>query len=360
MIKVAMIVRSSIYDSFGGDTVQVLQTAHGLREFGYAADIRLAHEKIDYNNYQLLHFFNIGRPADILRHVSKTKTPFAVSTILVDYAEYDKNHRKGLPGFVFRRLGPGTIEYLKTIGRIIRRTDRLGSLSYLWHGQQVAMRKILSRASLLLPNSFSEYRRVKAAFPSDPPFMVVPNAVNGRIFRFNNKSAKDSKLVLCVARLEGLKNQLSLIRALNNTDYKLVLIGASSLNQARYAEQCRKEAGANVTFIEHLPQEELVSYYQLASVHVLPSWFETTGLSSIEATVMHCNIVITDKGDTRDYFGNDAVYCDPGSPESILTAVEKASAAPFNEGLLNRILNNHTWQQAAQQTLKAYQLAAIA
>jgi len=37
-------------------------------------------------------------------------------------------------------------------------------------------------------------------------------------------------------------------------------------------------------------------------VHMLPSWFETTGLSSIEAAVMHCNIVITDKGDTREYF----------------------------------------------------------
>jgi glycosyltransferase involved in cell wall biosynthesis len=75
---------------------------------------------------------------------------------------------------------------------------------------------------------------------------------------------------------------------------------------------------------------------------------------------MRCNIVITDKGDTRDYFGDDAVYCDPSNPASLLAAVEQASTAPFNENLLDRILKKYTWKQAAIQTLKAYQLAAIA
>jgi len=38
---------------------------------------------------------------------------------------------------------------------------------------------------------------------------------------------------------------------------------------------------------------------------VLPSWFETTGLSSIEAGVMGCNIVITDKV-MQEYFSHHA------------------------------------------------------
>jgi glycosyltransferase involved in cell wall biosynthesis len=103
-----------------------------------------------------------------------------------------------------------------------------------------------------------------------------------------------------------------------------------------------------------------VRYYERAKVHVLPSWFETTGLSSVEAAVMGCSIVITDKGDTREYFGNEAFYCDPADPKQILSAVEKASKAPFNESLRQKILKQYTWKQAAIQTLKAYHLAATA
>ena len=114
-------------------------------------------------------------------------------------------------------------------------------------------------------------------------------------------------------------------------------------------------AASNVTFIDHVPQEQLISYYQKAKVHVLPSWFETTGLSSIEAAVMGCNIVITDRGDTKEYFGSNAFYCEPSEPESILVAVIKASHSPYNENFHEMILNRYTWKRAATETLKAYQ-----
>ena len=89
-------------------------------------------------------------------------------------------------------------------------------------------------------------------------------------------------------------------------------------------------------------------------VHVLPSWFETTGLSSLEAAAMGCNIVITNRGDAKEYFGESAFYCDPGSPESIRQAVEEASLHEGNEALRKKILESYTWQQAALQTLTAY------
>ena len=36
------------------------------------------------------------------------------------------------------------------------------------------------------------------------------------------KIGKDPLMVLCVARIEGIKNQLNLIKALNNTEYQLL------------------------------------------------------------------------------------------------------------------------------------------
>jgi len=358
-MRVAFITRSTLYTAPGGDTVQAIQTARQLAEFGVSIDILLSNEVISYDQYDLLHFFNLIRPADILYHSKKSAKPFLVSTILCNYGEYDKNHRKGI-GTLFSYLPADSIEYLKTMARCLLGRDHLATIAYTWKGQRKSIIEILQRATMILPNSESEYARVRQNYPCNVKYMVVPNGANPELFQYNEKAVKNDRIVLCVARIEGIKNQLNLIRALNNTRFRLILIGSHAQNQTAYYERCRNEAAFNVSFIDHIPQDALVKYYQQAKVHVLPSWFETTGLSSIEAAVMGCNLVITDKGDTREYFGDDAVYCDPAEPKSILVAVEKASSDTFNENLRKKILKNYTWKQAALQTLKAYRLAATA
>ena len=157
-----------------------------------------------------------------------------------------------------------------------------------------------------------------------------------------------------MARIEPHKNQLNLIKALNNTSYQLYIHGKPSLNSAAYYEQCKAEAAPNVHIEEHLGDEELFTAYSNAKVHVLPSYFETTGLSSLEAAAMGCNIVVTDLGDTRDYYKDDAWYCNPDSPESIKKAIDAAFNAPYSEDFRKRILNSYTWERAAEETLVAY------
>jgi len=170
----------------------------------------------------------------------------------------------------------------------------------------------------------------------------------------NNNRQRQPDLVLCVARIEGIKNQLNLIKALNNTRYRLLLIGEAAPNQQRYYEECRALAASNVSFIGHLSQEELVNYYQQAKVHVLPSWYESCGLASMEAAAMGCTIVATRNGFAESYLGNDAFYCDPASWASIFTAVDAAAKTPSNTVLRERITNDYTWKQAATRTLEAY------
>ena len=349
-----MITRSTLYTVKGGDTIQALQTARRLGSYGITVDIKLANEKINYSNYDLLHFFNITRPADILYHIGKTKKPFVVSTILINYSEYDKYYRKGLTGMLFRFLSANAIEYLKVISRWTIGKDKLISLPYVWKGQKKSIIEVLKQAGLLLPNSVSEYERLMQLYGSHSGYIVVPNGIDPGLFKFNKNIEKDNRLVLCVARIEGIKNQFNLIKALNNTCYELLIIGTAAPNQHSYYRACRELAAPNVRFIEHIPQEELVSYYQKAKVHVLPSWFETTGLSSLEAAAMGCNIVITDKGDTREYFNTDAFYCSPASPENIYIAVEKAASLPYSEKLQQRITSHYTWQQASLCTLEGY------
>jgi glycosyltransferase involved in cell wall biosynthesis len=352
-MRVAFIARSTLYSTPGGDTVQVLATAKYLRKLGVDVDVKASTDNIDYNAYHLLHFFNIIRPADILKHIRSGK-PYVVSTIFVDYTGYDRTQRAGLAGTLFKLLSPGATEYAKAIARALTGKDRIASGEYLWRGHNNSIRKILNGAAHLLPNSENEYRRLREAFNIDKKYTVVPNGIDTEIFPSSQLMQKDPLMVVCAARIEGIKNQLNLVKALNNTQFKLYLIGNPAPSQQAYYRECKRMAAANIFFIDNLPQPELLEYYARAKVHALPSWFETTGLSSLEAAAMGCNIVAGNRGDAAEYFGNRACYCDPASPQNILAAVEKAAAQPVDAALEQEIRTKFTWEQAALSTVQAY------
>lgn len=353
-MKILFISRSTLFQDRGGDTVQILNTARYLRLCGITVDVRISNETIDYGPYDLIHFFNIIRPADILKHVLRSGKPYVVSTIYVDYSEFDRKVRKGVTGLLFKLLPAGWLEYAKTLARAAAGGEKIVSPQYIWMGHRRSIRQIIRGAAFLLPNSQKEYERLAADLHIRHPYRVIPNAIDASLFKYEGNLVKDARLVLCVGRVEGRKNQLNLIRALEGSSFQLLIIGAPAVNQPDYYKECLDRAGENVRFIQALPQEQLIDYYAKAKVHVLPSWFETTGLSSLEAAAMGCNVVITDKGDAGEYFEDMAFYCDPGDVASIRKAVEEASVAPASLALERKIREQYTWQVTAAKTLEVY------
>jgi glycosyltransferase involved in cell wall biosynthesis len=354
-MKIAFITRSTLLSVPGGDTVQVTQTAKQLRNIGFSVDLFRAGERVDETAYDIFHFFNITRPADIISYTTRLKKPYFISPLFIDYSEYDKMHRKGISGWVLRNFTAQQNEYIKTVGRWIKGKDRLVSKQFLWRGQRKSIAGILSKSKALLPNSLAELKAIESNFGAIKSYTVVPNGIDTSIFNYDSKIEKDLKLVVCAARIEGIKNQTNLVKAINHTSYTLQLAGTSAPNQMNYYNECRSLAGPNIIFDGQLIVQDLMERYKKAKVHVLPSWFETCGLSSLEAAAMGCNIVISDRGYARDYFGEDAFYCDPNDPVSIRDAIDKASLAPFNENLVKKIREKFTWQEAARITAEAYQ-----
>ena len=352
-----MLARATLYTSPGGDTVQITSTAQSLRALGVKVDIRLSNEEIKYSDYHLMHFFNIIRPDDILPHIKQSALPFVVSTIFVDYGEFEKRNRQGILKIINTLLSSDQMEYLKTVARFILNGDKINSLYYLLNGHSKSIKYVAKHVKMLLPNSDSEFQRFVKSYGGNSEYRKVPNAIDPDVFDDNviaNHDFKDH--VLCVGRIEGRKNQLNLIKALAGTELKLTLIGKPSPNHMKYFTECKKLASenSNVQIIEHIDHEQLSSIYKAAKVHVLPSWFETTGLSSLEAGIMDCNIVVTDKGDTVEYFGDLAFYCDPDSVESIREAVVKAHKSVVKPDLKEKIIENYTWDKAAEETYIAY------
>jgi glycosyltransferase involved in cell wall biosynthesis len=354
MMKVAFISRSSLFTAKGGDTIQMQETARHLKDWNVAVDIRLTNEKINYREYDLLHFFNLTRPADILYHIKRSKTPFAVTPLLIDYSEFDQQYRKGISGKIFRYLSSAQIEYFKSIARFIKGQEKIRSVSYLLKGYDRSIKYILLKAAMVLPNSKREYQNLVQLYSLSPSFSIIPNGIDTDLFSSTVNKEKDPNLILSVARIEGLKNQLNLIKAVNDSRFQLFIIGDAAINQTGYYKKCKKTASKNVHFIDHLPQQELIQYYQKAKVHILPSWFETCGLSTLEAASLGCNVVITNRGYASEYCNGHAFYCDPSSPVSIREAIEKASEKNGNKNFREKIFSNYTWKNAAQKTFDAY------
>jgi len=342
-----------MYSTKGGDTIQVLKTAEQLNKLAVKADVYRACEKIPYENYDLIHYFNIIRPADHLYHIKKSKKPYVVSTIYVDYNDFDNNRSNRFHKMAFGLIGQARSEYIKNLYRYAKKQDQLVSAKYLL-GHYRAIKNVLQGASMILPNSVSEYRRILEKFPFSGEYSIVPNGVDSSLFNLIPANIQREQKVLCVAHIYGLKSQDLLIRACQKLKVPLELVGNYPPNHKQYYDHCKSISNGNVRFTGFIPQEMLVNLYAGSKVHAMPSWFETTGLSSLEAGAMGCNIVVGTGGDTRDYYKHDTSFCHPQDPQSIEKALEVALNKPNSGVLRETILNEYTWDRAAKVTLEAY------
>lgn len=365
-MKVLFQSRTNLFQAPGGDYVQMLKTKEYLEKLDVIVDISLAFEP-DLSSYDLVHLFNLMEPQDIylqMLHAKKHNKPVVLSTIYGLYTEFERKARGGFFQKLAQYLSAYQIEYIKRmVKHYHEKRFHLGVQKLAMMGFYKMMHHIVSETNVFLPNSDSEMQRVAREFQiSNPSYVAIPNAVDAQVFQMHdvetdNPYAQYQNCILCAARLEGRKSTLQLVRAVKNTNYTLVLVGKPSDNQKDYIQQIHREAGKNVVFLGAVPHEDLKYLYQVAKVHVLASWMETPGLSSLEAAVMECNIVVTKKGDTYDYFQDFAYYCEPDDVLSIKKAIDEAFQAPFNPKLKQRILERYTWEKTAIATKKAYQMA---
>ncbi len=352
-IRALMRIRSDYLERGGGNSVQMSETRRALEDLGVQVEVS-AEASPDLSAFDLVHTFNLGRPEEPFRHcldAVQAGKPVALSTVYWDFGEFwewgDPDYwllpppTEGPPE-PQRAPAPDPIE--------TRHRARLDQLR----------RAAIECAAVYLPNARGEAALLADTYGTDASrTVVVTNAVGEAFFDADPEPFVERyglrDFVLCAGRVEKRKNQLALVAALRGTGIPLVVIGQA--NPPEYRDLCRRYADEHVVFIDALPHEQLAGAYAAARVHALTGWFETPGLSSLEAAAAGCNIVTTDRGTAREYFGDSAWYCDPRSIRSIKQAVLEAYESAPREELRARIRERCSWRRAAESTLEGYRLA---
>lgn len=356
MIRVFFACRPQIFSVPGGDTVQLLKMKQFLAPLGVDATISSDPSMIQRDSVDLVHVFNLFDIESTFRHVEQARrqsTPVVITPNYWNPLEFFFHTSPSVLHRLFRAMLP------QQTGLDFYRKHKLNRMKT----EIAAQRQILAATRLILPNSNAEAAELQRDFnQSAEKFHVVYNAVDvaeveaasadGFVAQYGIRD-----FVLCVGRFEERKNQLGVIQALAGLQVPLVFIGGVPEYQRSYFAACQRAAAKipQTLFLSGLPQQEVFGAMKAAKVHVLGSWWENTGLVSLEASLCGCNVVATNRAPWQEYFGNAAWICDPADPASLQIAVNAALAAPVSVILAERIRQDFTWDHSAQVLKKAYE-----
>jgi len=197
----------------------------------------------------------------------------------------------------------------------------------------------LKRANLIFAVSQNTANDIVKHYNMRPEDIIV-NYTGTDIKEFLEKKESPNPLnmpyILYVARIEHPgKNHLNLIKAYERlpasikSSYKLALVG-SDWNGAQivheYANSSKDKN--NIIFSGFVDNEELINYYQHASVFVLPSLYEGFGIPVIEAMASGTPVIASNTSSLPEVGGDAALYFDPNSVEDIRNLIDQVRIPP--------------------------------
>ena len=326
-MRILFQVRPDFMKNPAGDSVQIVSTGQELKKLG--VEVHLSTDpNIELSPYDLIHIFNFTR----------------IKESYMYFLNAQRQHKKTVISPIY--WPPNA--YLKRQGAS---PNALAA----WKHQQPMRGRLAGGADLLLPNSQLEANVLQQDFTNVAPCQVIPNGSPDSFTEAAPRQFREQfpqipeEFVLCAARISPRKNQHWLAEICRELDLPLVLLGP--VNDRQYYEQV--QAFTNVQHLGTLQGSLLASAYAAAKVHALPSWFETPGLSSLEAGACGSVVISTDQGSPREYFRDMALYVRPLEDDSLRSALEQsfnASSLPLKQ----HIQDHFPWSKIAAETLAAY------
>lgn len=164
------------------------------------------------------------------------------------------------------------------------------------------------------------------------------------------------------------KNLPNLIKAVNKTDFNLVIAGGAFVNKDYdktnpwnkdlHEAQVLASSNKKILPLGFVPDEDLIEIYNLATAFLMPSYYEGFGLPVIEAMKSGCPVITSKEGSISEVAGSAAYYIDPYSFDSIANGINEVMKNEALRSALSRKgldqSKKFDWHETARKTNEVY------
>ena len=183
--------------------------------------------------------------------------------------------------------------------------------------------------------------------------------------------------VLFVGRLEERKGVHYLIDAIPEVfaacpNVRFIILGDDTNNavgQTSVLAELKMKAGAlgvekHIQWIDRVPLDELPSFYRSADICVVPSVYDNSPYTCLEAMSCGRPVIGTSAGGTREYIvhGESGIIVPPRDANAIACALvlllsDKEKRAALGQAARLRVLRHFQRKEIARQTVELYERA---
>ncbi len=230
------------------------------------------------------------------------------------------------------------------------------------YSANVICRHIIKKAVCMhICNSRSTQKLLSSLGIPESRSLILQNGVDTDLF-FPDPKKRTENLILFVGRFERRKGIHVLLSSLQylDTPCRLVIIAPPSLDP-KYSREIlnqiemeKKRGRHEVEWIGAKMDNELIEWYQRASIFVCPSLIESFGITNVEAMACGVPVVASDVGGIPECVEDkrSGILVPPDDPEGLANALETL--------LSNRALREEMGKRGRELMLKKYSWKAIA
>ncbi len=238
----------------------------------------------------------------------------------------------------------------RACGETLADTQR--SLEELLAGLRAAD-QVIAPSQAALHDLCAHYRpgTVRGGESAWEPFRAEPRVIPHTRCRYRFAHRPKREFVLAAGRLSDAgKNLAALDDAARDLPWPVFIAG--SVGAGQEAEFIAADC------LGPLTPHDLANWMGLAAIFVLPSRYEASGLTALEAALCGCALVLADLPNLREAWCDAALFVDPTRPVEIGNALQKLVRNPELRARLGHLARKralrHSPEQMAERLLECY------